>query len=72
LPALGYFVAKPTIDGISDAIASRPAPTEPSGNLQINAPNADTVNVPPRPAEAATDLQPTPRRPASAIKTLKA
>ena len=55
---LGFFVAKPTVDGIADAWASRPASTAPDGgNSQqiINAPAADTV-VAPAPAEAATDV----------------
>lgn len=46
LPSLGYFVLKPTVDGMSDAFARRPAAAEPTGNVQVNAPNADTVNVP--------------------------
>jgi len=58
LPSLGFFVAKPTVDGFADAWASRPAKAADSaGNLQqvINAPSADTV-VAPAPAEAATDV----------------
>jgi len=64
---LGFFVAKPTVDGIADAWASRPAstPSDGAGNLQqvINAPAADTVNAQPSPAqpdpaEAATDVGP--------------
>jgi TctA family transporter len=64
---LGFFVLKPTVDNMSDAYASRPAPTpsDGAGNLQqvINAPAADTVNatpqqpVQPAPAEAATDVE---------------
>src|SRR6185312_8282153 len=53
---LGIFVAKPAVDGIADAWASRPASTAgDGGNLQqvINAPTADTVNAQPPPAEAA-------------------
>lgn len=55
---IGAFVAKPALDGFSDAIASRPAAPEPSGNTQINAPNADTVNLRAAPAEAATEVEP--------------
>ena len=55
---IGAFVAKPTLDGFSDAIARRPPAEKPVGPVQVNAPHADTVNVPAQPAagEAASEF----------------
>lgn len=65
LGALGFFVAKPAIDGLSDAIGRRPVSQDQPANLNINAPNADTVNT--------QGVQPVSTQPTlpSAIRTIQ-
>jgi hypothetical protein len=71
---LVYRLGRQGVQAWTNKPQAPPAPPQPGGNMQINAPNADTVNVPPQmAAEASSEVGATvtPRkgRLPSAVKT---